>query len=314
MLFSILIPAYKARYLSEAISSVLAQTCSDWELVIVNDASPENLTSIVEQFSDPRIRYYVNEHNCGAIDVVDNWNICLSHALGDYVICMGDDDRLLPCCLEEYTRLISQYPGLDVYHGWTMLIDEQGEPFDMQEPRPLTEDVYSLIWHRWHGRKQYIGDFLLRTDPLKAAGGYYKIPLAWGSDDISAFRAAAAGIANTQVPVFQYRVNRQTISRTSSALIKLAAIDAQEQWYLSFLATPPSATATEPARILHAQCLHNLPWQMTKRRTYTIAAAIQQSPLRWLPYFLLHARQFHVKPSHVCFALIQAMKERQRIS
>lgn len=105
MLFSVLIPAYKGQYLEEAIASVVAQTYSDWELVIVNDASPEDLTSIVNRFDDSRIRYYENKQNCGAENVVDNWNICLSYAQGDYVICMGDDDRLLPNCLQEYATL-----------------------------------------------------------------------------------------------------------------------------------------------------------------------------------------------------------------
>ena len=100
MTFSITIPAYKTRFLDEAIHSVIAQTYQDWQLVIVDDCSPEDLKSIVEPYlADSRVEYYRNEKNCGAVDVVDNWNICLSHCTGDYVICMGDDDRLLPCCL-----------------------------------------------------------------------------------------------------------------------------------------------------------------------------------------------------------------------
>ena len=100
MEFSITIPAYKAKYLNECIDSILAQTYKDFELVIVNDASPEDLDSIVNQYIDSRIRYYVNEKNCGAINVVDNWNKCLEYAKGEFIICMGDDDKLMPNCLE----------------------------------------------------------------------------------------------------------------------------------------------------------------------------------------------------------------------
>ena len=90
MKFSITIPAYKARFLDEAIKSVIAQTYQDWQLVIVDDCSPEDLKGIVEPYlADSRVKYYRNEKNCGAVDVVDNWNICLSHCTGDYVICMG---------------------------------------------------------------------------------------------------------------------------------------------------------------------------------------------------------------------------------
>jgi len=56
--FSVTIPAYKDRYLKETIDSVLAQTYQNYEIVIVNDASPYNLDSIVQQYTDPRIRYF----------------------------------------------------------------------------------------------------------------------------------------------------------------------------------------------------------------------------------------------------------------
>ena len=72
--FSILLPAYKCRYLKECIDSVMAQTYSNWELVIVNDASPENLDSIVLQYNDARIHYYKNKHNYGAKHLVHQWN------------------------------------------------------------------------------------------------------------------------------------------------------------------------------------------------------------------------------------------------
>ena len=239
MKFSVTIPAYKSQYLKEAIESVVSQTYSDWELIIVDDCSPEDLKVIVEPYlTDKRISYYRNEKNCGAVNVVDNWNICLNYCTGDYVICMGDDDRLLPCCLEEYTKLIEKYPDLNVYHARTEIIDEKDQVTNMQEPRPEWESVLSMLWNRWdHRNKQFIGDFCYRTAYLKAAGGYYKMPLAWGSDDITAVLAAKEqGIANTQTFCFQYRENSQTISSSSAnAGVKIAARLDQYQWYLSFL-------------------------------------------------------------------------------
>ena len=100
--FSILIPAYKKAFLKDAINSCLSQTVKNLEVIIVDDCSPEDLGTIVAGFDDERIHYYRNESNIGALNVVDNWNKCLSLCTGDYVICMGDDDMLLPDCLEEY--------------------------------------------------------------------------------------------------------------------------------------------------------------------------------------------------------------------
>ncbi|MDM8155836.1 glycosyltransferase family 2 protein, partial [Bacteroides gallinaceum] len=236
MKFSVTIPAYKAKFLKECIESVLAQTYKDFELIIVNDASPEDLTSIVQSFDDPRIRYYINETNCGALNVVDNWNKCLSYATGEYIICMGDDDKLKPNCLQIYNALIEKYPDLDVYHGWTEIINEKSETIDIQSPRPEYEGVYSLIWNRWTCRKrQFIGDFLFRTNALKANGGYYKLPLAWSSDDISAVIMAKKGIANTQDLCFEYRVNSQTISSTGNVEIKVESIVKERRWYKKFI-------------------------------------------------------------------------------
>ena len=239
MTFTITIPAYKSQFLKEAIESVATQTYQDWELIIVDDCSPEDLRAVAEPFlKDSRIRYYRNEKNCGAVDVVDNWNICLEKATGDYVICIGDDDRLKPCCLEVYKSLIEAHPSLNVYHCMTEIIDETGTVIGTQEERPEWESALSMLWNRWdHRNKQFIGDFCYRTSYLKAEGGYYKLPLAWGSDDITALRAAKEqGIANTQEVCFQYRDNGQTItSSADNAKIKIEAFVAQHHWFSTFL-------------------------------------------------------------------------------
>ena len=233
MTFSITIPAYKARFLDEAIKSVIAQTYQDWQLVIVDDCSPEDLKGIVEPYlADSRVEYYRNEKNCGAVDVVDNWNICLSHCTGDYVICMGDDDRLLPCCLEELSKTIDKYPELNVYHLQTEIIDESGKVIETLEERPEQEDVLSLMTKRWEGRKQYIGDFCYSRKHLNAFGGYYPLPYAWGSDDITLFRAALpSGIANVSRTGFQYRENQYSISLSHNDAEKVATVLLQREWY-----------------------------------------------------------------------------------
>lgn len=216
MKFSITIPAFKQKYLHEAIESCLAQTFKGFELIIVDDASPEDLKSVVERFQDSRIRYYRNEKNCGALHVVDNWNISLGYATGDYVICMGDDDCLLPNCLEEYSKLIEKYPDLDIYHGMTEIIDENGNVTNMQEARPEREGMYSMISGRLrNSRLQYIGDWLFKRTALEQLNGYVNMPMAWGSDDLTAYTIAKnKGVANTQIPVFQYRISSLTISNS----------------------------------------------------------------------------------------------------
>lgn len=236
ILFSITIPAYKSKYLKEAIDSCLSQSYANFELIIVDDASPENLHEIVSLYNDNRIRYYRNEKNCGALHVVDNWNICLNYCNGEYVICMGDDDRLKPCCLEQYAKLIDKYPEKKIFHALTELIDENGNVIKQLPRHPETESVLSMIWNHWCGNAQYIGDFCFHLRQLRQNGGFFKQPLAWGADDISTARAASyAGIANTQIACFQYRENRQTISRSGNSKIKLEAKLLEKKWFAAFL-------------------------------------------------------------------------------
>ncbi len=309
MRFSVTIPTYKRQFLQECIESVLAQTYSDFEVIIVNDASPEDIDSVIALFDDPRIKYHVNEKNCGSVDVVDNWNICLNYATGDYVICMGDDDKLLPCCLEEYAKLISQFPGLGVYHAWTEIIDEDSKVVRMQETRPLRESVYSMLWHRLHGRVQYIGDFLFDTALLKKNGGFYKLPLAWGSDDISAYIAAKhTGIANMQVPGFQYRVNSYTITRTGNMDIKLDAANMEEQWYNEFLFVEPNEKVDGVAHIFWKMLKQEMPKSMIKKRIGFVASDIAEKGYFRFFHWLSHKSICHLSFGMLSYAMAQAVK------
>lgn len=236
MKFSINIPAYKSKFLGKTLESVLSQTYIDYEVIIVDDHSPEDIFSIVNQFDDKRIRFYRNEVNKGAINVVDNWNICLSYSNGDYVICMGDDDMLSPDALEKYAYYINKYPDVDVFHSRVMMIDELGQPIRTLQEREEYESALSLLRRRLEGTYQFIGDFCYKKEPLIKAGGFYKLPLAWGSDDISALRAAErAGIVNINTPTFLYRVNGESISSVGDVKIKLSAFQKHKQWCLEFL-------------------------------------------------------------------------------
>ncbi len=237
--FSILIPAFKAKFLEECISSILRQTYKNFELIIVNDASPKNLDEIVARFDDERIRYYVNEKNFGAVHVVGNWNKCLSYATGEWCICMGDDDRLLPCCLAEYRKLLYKYPNIELLHAWTEIIDENNSFKSYQIQRPEWESVYALINDKFFSTCSFIGDYCFKVAPLRQRGGFYDLPLAWASDDISAYQAAIkGGVANTPVPCFQYRSSSLTISSSKNARIKILALNKANVWYEEFLRNP----------------------------------------------------------------------------
>lgn len=282
-MFSIAIPAYKRQFLGEAINSILNQTYSCFELIIVDDCSPEELKAVVDNFQDPRIKYYRNNNNCGAVNVVDNWNICLNYCSGDFIICMGDDDRLLPNCLEEYCKIIEKYPNLNVYHAWTQIIDERGNVKEVLEPRPEIESFYSLTYFRWMGRKQYIGDFCYRISHLQSNNGFFKLPLAWGSDDITAARAAfLGGVANTLNPCFEYRRSNLTISSgTLYTKIKLESSLKERMWYIELLSNVDASILDATDKWFYDKIMLNVEYCSVRKMADEVVLDIITNPLRF---------------------------------
>lgn len=309
ILFSILIPAFKAKFLRECIASILGQSFQSFEIIIVNDASPEDIDSVVRSFNDERIKYYINEKNYGAIDVVSNWNKCLQYATGDYAICLGDDDKMTSTCLLSYVSLINKYPKLGVYHMLTEIIDEDSNFIDIQQSRPEYESVYSLAWHRWNGRnKQYIGDFCFDIDLLRHNGGFFKLPLAWGSDDITAIIAAKEkGIANTQSIGFQYRVSSLTISKSGKGEEKMKAICTEMSFYDSFLAYKPE----DELDLKYWQCLSNqFKGHFDKKKGICIAQDLRSMPILGIVKWYRNKGKYNLTNSILLYAIVVSLIQR----
>lgn len=107
-LISICIPLYNGGpYIREAIESVLAQTLTDWELIITDDHSTDGSSEIAASYSDPRIRYLLNPERLGA---EGNWNRCVNEGRGIYRKLLCHDDRLHPDCLARQAAVFQQ-PG-----------------------------------------------------------------------------------------------------------------------------------------------------------------------------------------------------------
>jgi len=307
--YSIAIPAFKAKFIKECIDSILGQSYENWELIIVNDASPEDIDSIVSKYDDKRISYYKNEFNCGSVNVVDNWNKCLSYSSGDYLILMGDDDFLSQNCLLEYNKLIEKYPNLSVYHGRTTIVDENSDFIRLQEARPEYESVFSLIWHRLNGRAQFIGDFLFKIEDMKTNRGFYKLPLAWGSDDISSYIACAkSGIANTNTPIFNYRENRQTITLSGNPEIKIQAVYSMVEWISDFVnKTECVDSVDEKLKVMIKGCLKG---DIKKKHIYIIATTIKQrGPFAIIKWFRCR-KKYNLSTSLICYSFIEGLRFR----
>jgi glycosyltransferase involved in cell wall biosynthesis len=106
-------PTYNyAHFLDEAITSVLNQTFSNFELIIVDDKSSDNTDKVVEKYlADPRIRYYKNLTNLG---LVGNFNKCLEYSKGKYIKYLLADDKLHPQLLEKFIPIMESNEGVSL--------------------------------------------------------------------------------------------------------------------------------------------------------------------------------------------------------
>lgn len=101
--FSIIIPTYnRANMIGKAIDSILAQTYTNWELIIVDDGSTDNTKDVVQAYNDNRINYFYQENK--GRSAARNYGIDMSE--GDYISFLDDDDCYLPDFLIEFNRFI----------------------------------------------------------------------------------------------------------------------------------------------------------------------------------------------------------------
>ena len=104
-MITIVIPAYNRSHLiKRAINSVIAQTETDWELIIADDASEEDIKSVVDGFNDSKIKYVRNTTNKGNAGAR---NLGVKNATGEYVAFLDSDDEYFPTFLAEIKKIIS---------------------------------------------------------------------------------------------------------------------------------------------------------------------------------------------------------------
>lgn len=125
---SIGLPVYDGeRYVAEAIESLLAQSFTDFELIVCDNASTDGTESICRAFAarDPRIRYVRNNRNIGALP---NFNLAFDLARGRYFAWAAHDDYRAPTYLAECVAVLERDPSVVLCHSRTQVVDEHGKP------------------------------------------------------------------------------------------------------------------------------------------------------------------------------------------
>jgi glycosyltransferase involved in cell wall biosynthesis len=147
---SVVIKSYNhAKYVGEAIQSVLDQSFQNFEIVITDDGSSDGTADKIREFNDPRIRLRVFKKNRGISNAM---NATIARARGEFVAILNSDDFALPGRLAREVSFLTANPTIGAVFGLPRTVDEQGQPtksfFDFTIPFSLPDfSRVSLLRH-----------------------------------------------------------------------------------------------------------------------------------------------------------------------
>lgn len=290
-MITVITPTYKRhQYLKNAIDSVLAQTYTDFELIIIDDNLQEsverNLTEkLVQEYSDSRIRYIKNEKNLGG---AASRNVGIAMAKGDYIAFLDDDDIYLPERLRvQVEAMMTNDWDICVMDGATFQY-ETGMPVSEQH-HPLGNEMTQNELIRSHLMYHITGTntFMFKADFLKRIGGFDDVPS--GHEYFLMQKAIEANPKFGYLPlclIKNYQHEGEQISTGIKKLLGQKMLLKSKQKYFYLL------SGAEKRRVLcrHHGVLFFVNYKMHKylNATYEAALCFLSSPadaIRWLKEF-----------------------------
>ena len=140
---SILMTVYNARkYIEQAISSIINQSVTDWELIIIDDGSIDDSQSIINSFSDARIISYFLPENIGRINAL---NQACQKATGEFVAILDADDVAEENRLQVQLEFMDRNKDVGVVSAWAKFIDESGSIISYYRPPAFPSYVNELL-------------------------------------------------------------------------------------------------------------------------------------------------------------------------
>jgi len=203
---SVLMPVYntKEEYLRESIESILNQTFTDFELVIVDDGSKNDIEKIVSSYNDSRIRFYKNEENYG---VSKTRNKLMDLSTGEYIAFQDSDDISLPERLNKEVYFLEKHPTISIVGTWLKVFPNG---------RILKNIPYPKYVDFLGGCMTSQGTIMLRLSNIKNCDLHYNEQLKT-SEDYNFFvecLKSNLNIANIQEVLYMYRKNHTSLIHT----------------------------------------------------------------------------------------------------
>ncbi|MDD3157095.1 glycosyltransferase [Anaeromusa sp.] len=174
---SVLMCAYNHQaYVKEAVASVVAQSFSDWEMIIVDDGSTDGTAEEILKIKDPRIRLLRFAHNRGVGEAA---KVCLQEARGQYIASLNSDDAFEPDKLERQVAFLQKNKQYVAVLSQVRLVDEAGQSFvDARHPYMRLFRQPNRSRQEWLNRFFYGGNclcqssMLIRRECYQELGGY----------------------------------------------------------------------------------------------------------------------------------------------
>lgn len=184
---AIVIPAYKAYFFREVLDSIVKQSNRDFTVYIGDDASPDDLESIVADYKGKLdLVYFHFEQNLGGQDLVAHWERCIDLSDEPLVWLFSDDDLMPSDGVDRVMKALQIYGESDLVFRFPLaIVNACGElkyanpPFDAEKI-----SGYDFLLDKLSGKISSAAcEYVFCRDVWKKTGGFVKFPLAWCSDD-----------------------------------------------------------------------------------------------------------------------------------
>ena len=200
-----------ARYLEESVSSILGQTFTDFEFLIVDDGSTDETPALLRTCSDPRARVIRNERNVGVSHSV---NRALESARGRYVARHDADDVSVPSRIARQVAFLNEHPEIGVVGAQMEWIDETDRPLEMPDA-PLEHSL--IAWEMVFRCPLFQPTVLIRKSVLDAPGAYDPTLVVAHDYDLWARLMPVTRMANLPERLVRYRVHSNSVSQRHGA-------------------------------------------------------------------------------------------------
>lgn len=212
---AIIIPAYKPDFLEQTLESVLNQTDKGFSLYIFDDASPADISGIIEKSSLPEnTSFHRFKENLGQQSIVKQWERCIDHISNEkWIWLFSDDDRMDPDCVEAFYKAKEQWPEAHCFRFQTQKIDEKGATLRKNEfPEEITASKFLNI-KLSSQQESYVVEYIFSKQVHSRVGGFPDLPLAWAADDLFwAMVAREHPIRTIDGPMVSWRSSSLNIS------------------------------------------------------------------------------------------------------